>query len=53
MAYGITAVFDQTPSSNDYVLDPLVSACGRPLALTPDRPSSTRWPPRRFSSSPI
>jgi len=53
MAYGIIAVFDQIPSSNGDVLDALDSAFGRPPARTPDRPSSTRWPRRRFSSSPI
>src|ERR1700676_1966094 len=39
MPYGIIAIFDQTPFSNDALLD---AACARPPTRTPDRPSSTR-----------
>jgi len=46
MLYGISAVFDQLPFSNDAVLDALdVDAHDvgtRPPALAPDTPSSTR-----------
>src|ERR1700682_5634256 len=42
MPYGIIAIFDQTPFSNDALLDALDAACARPPTRTPDRPSSTR-----------
>jgi hypothetical protein len=46
MLYGISAVLDQLPFSNDAVLDALdvdaQDAGTRPPALAPDNPSSTR-----------
>jgi len=50
MPYAIITVFDQTPFSNDTLLD---AAGARPATPTPDRPSSTRWPRGRFPSRPI
>jgi hypothetical protein len=42
MLYGISAVFDQMPVSNDAVLDALGIAGAKPPQRVPDRPSSTR-----------
>jgi hypothetical protein len=48
MLYGIIAVFDQMPFSNDVVWNDDVwnavddVACARPPKRTPDRPLSTR-----------
>jgi hypothetical protein len=42
MSYETITVFSLVPFSNDTVLDALDTACTRPPARTPDRPSSTR-----------
>jgi len=50
MPYEIITPFDQTPFSNNALLD---AAGARPPTPTHDRPSSTRWPRGRFPSRPI
>jgi hypothetical protein len=42
MLYGIIAVFDQMPFSNDAVWNAVDAACAQPPTRTPDRPLSTR-----------
>jgi hypothetical protein len=43
MLYGIIAVFDQMPFSNDNVWNAVDDvACAQPPTRTPDRPLSTR-----------
>jgi hypothetical protein len=42
MSYGIIAVFNRTPFSNDNLLNILDTASTRPPARAPDTPSSTR-----------
>jgi len=42
MLYGINAVFDQIPFSDDTEWNPSDAACAHPLTRTPDTPLSTR-----------